>query len=40
MGSSALGIRGDQIKELDEVKSLAKEVEILEKLFSMISYSY
>ena len=40
MGSFALGIRGDQLKEWDAVKSLAKVVEILKKLFSIISYSH
>ena len=40
MGLSTLGIRGDRIKEGDAVKSLAKRVEILEKLFLMISNSH
>ena len=40
MGSSILSKRGDQLKELDVVKYLAKVMETLEKLFSMISYSY
>ena len=38
MGSSALGIRGDRLKEGDVVKYLAKVIEIFEKLSSMISY--
>ena len=40
MGSSTLGIREDQLKELDAIKSLAKVVEILERSSSMISYSH
>ena len=40
MRLSTLGIRGDQLNEYDEVKSLEKVVELLEKLFLMISYSY
>ena len=38
--SSALIIRGDRLKERDVVKSLAKIVDIIEKLFSVISYLY
>ena len=40
IGSSALSIRGDQLKELDAVKSLTKVIEILEKLLLMISSSH
>ena len=37
MGSSTLGIWGDELKEWDTIKSLAKVVEISEKEFWMIS---
>ena len=37
MGSSALDIWGDWLKEWDAMKSLAKVVEISEKDFSIIS---
>ena len=40
MGSSALGIWGDWLKEWDAMKSLGKVVEISEKEFLKISYSY
>ena len=40
MGSSALDIWGDRLKEWVAMKSLAKVVEVLEKEFSMISYMY
>ena len=40
MGSSALGILGDSLKEWDAMKSFAKVVEISEKEFLMISNSH
>ena len=40
IGSSALSIWGDWLKEWDAMKSLAKVVEILKKEFSITSYSY
>ena len=40
MRSSALSIRGDKLKKGDMGISLATIVEILEKLFLMISYSH
>ena len=40
MGSSALDIKRDRLKEPYVIKSLVKVVEISEKVFSIISYSY
>ena len=40
MGSSALDILGDWLKEWDAMKSLAKVVEISEREFSMIFYMH
>ena len=40
MGSSTLGIIGNLLKEQDAVKLLAKVIEILEKMLSIIFYSY
>ena len=40
MGSFALSIWGDWLKEWDAMKSLAKVMEILEKEFPMISYEH
>ena len=40
MGLSTLGIWGDWLKKWDEMKSLAKVVEISDKEFQMIFYMH